>query len=579
MKALALSPLWLTVILVLVAAGASAIFVQPVSPANNTFTGNVSFAPRFYAETNSTNGAWGWNQSLQSFNTSSANYSPSWRWIGSNISGAGKMSCDLVLLNNSNGNQQVLASIGNVANATNTTFPRVNLPDTSGNHSWCVQCYDYNYTSAPGNGSVINGGSNQTCAGGVDFGRTSNYTLRVDNSTPSVVLMFPATATYNYGQGDVNPSIYVQVNVTDDNVGNCSIYHNINGSYLYNQSVATGGGVINITSSPANYSNFTANDQFNLSVLCKDTQNNSVSTSNVTVTLDWDTPGAVNCLTPGNSTRSTDHGLTLTWSNISNTGEQHFSKYQVVLAKNSSFITPEYVFNITDTETRSVSQQVQVSANTHWYWYVNASDSAGNFNVSGNCTNANPFQFQTRTEGRNLSDGWNSIGWLRAGETNLSQIANEINSISVVSAWNYTSNSFITYTAGSTVNNAITVIKGELVLVYNNLTASNEGDSTVAWESHVFAAPSIVLHNISNASAQRWNPIGITNETDAFTNVNLNNVLNCLNLSAQAWWNRSTQTFVVMPCNVFTANVTYALGDVVWVAKNKSMSADYKVLG
>ncbi len=133
----------------------------------------------------------------------------------------------------------------------------------------------------------------------------ANFTINVDTSAPTVTMDVPATNTW-----DTDGTITISYTPTDTNIANCTLYHNISGTWTANQTNTS------LTSGVQVNNTFAVSDGYYMwNVLCNDSADNSAfnSTGNFTINVDSSSPTAT-LDAPSTGTWDTDGTITISYT-------------------------------------------------------------------------------------------------------------------------------------------------------------------------------------------------------------------------------------------------------------------------
>ncbi len=340
-------------------------------------------------------------------------------------------------------------------------------------------------------------------------GRSTNTTtvlyLTIDTEDPEVTLITPLNNSF---LSDNTPDF--NVTVVDNNTDSCVLLlSSKSGSSLS----------VNVT-----VDSIVSGTEFNLTVPtdkkmdtgvyfynieCNDTRNArvNVSSSNLQVTVDNETPSEPGIISIFHQTNSTNKAPVLKWTPVV---ESNFSRYHVrALYTNNNSIA--YEINLT---TQSVNfSSMDLVSNHNYTFNVTAYDLAGNFNSSGN-TSIELLYF-TDPVCAVLNEGWNVCGAVWTAPRNLTQIGAETGA-TFVSVWN-SSHQWATCNYAASVDGQHC---NNIVNIQSPFTDNSEGsyntsinhavwvyvNQSANWSNRTWVATKLSSNiTLTNASGIGWN--------------------------------------------------------------------------
>ncbi len=235
----------------------------------------------------------------------------------------------------------LLNATGNVTGTSNSTNITISAL-TVGTYKWGCLAYDQN---SEGNWS------------------SSNYTLTVETTAPTVTLIRPTNNTKNTS----NRNIKFFYNVTDGlNIDNCSL--------IINNSVNQTNSSINKSIANLTFIQSLANADYNWSVNCSDNAGNigASTTYNITVDVDQTAP-IVRLTSPVNNYNTSNYSVNLNCSLTDNKNLTNVSFY----TNSTGSWALNYTATITGTS-NSTNRTLDILKNGTFIWNCLAYDNAGN---------------------------------------------------------------------------------------------------------------------------------------------------------------------------------------------------------
>ncbi len=253
------------------------------------------------------------------------------------------------------------------SNRTGTWGPLVNYTTVNGltNNTPFIRGIDWSDTN---NNSM---GWNVSCYNGTDHIWSGPQTFGVDANPPEIILDSPSAGSY-----EASGTLSLDYTPTDEhNLNNCSIYHNVSGSWALN--------ITNITvvSGTQDMSEMVITDDGNYiwNVICNGTASNSAwaEDTNRTFTLDTTAPTGIVFLSPSNGSVTTDTTPRISWNQ---TIETNFEKYVVKVSTSASNFTPNVIQTSNDILSRTSNETTlrELPTNDEYFLIVTAFDLAGN---------------------------------------------------------------------------------------------------------------------------------------------------------------------------------------------------------
>lgn len=455
---------------------------------------------------------------------------------------------DFVFMTNISGDSTGSCIFVTNANSSNSLYPLTKTFSVTNNSFYYYTMRDVR------DGSYV---WNVTCANASNSSQNNvsgNYNIYIGAaSNPGIVFNKPTTAVSNNANGNLT----INVTAVSSFADKCVLYGNVNttsnstqSSYaaLETQSYTSGSSIeFNETGKKRLLSNAT----YNFYVICNNSAGVSTTSSIVSFIVSRGFAQASNCLSPANNTLNSAN-VVFNWSAVSGS---NFGYYNLSV-NDSGTITNYLIYN-----NNTLSYSLNLTPDNTTYWSVVPYDKAGNANSTGNCTSALPFKITTAQVGNNLIVGWNVFAWNRA-TANLSVIGSLTGS-SIVSTWNYSSNSFVSY-IGTSTNSGVDVTRGMPVWVY----ASSASNLYLGWTTNTTP----IKIEVSNASAVTNVPVGITNFSGyTLSDINSSNGLSCFNLTAITLVNQSNGRYVNYFCGFNeSASVVAKANSVIWLSFNAS---------
>ncbi len=301
-----------------------------------------------------------------------------------------------------------------------------------------------------------------------NYNDSLSFIYRIDISPPEITLQSPQNNTY-YNITAINITYLIN---DFSIVANCTLSLNDSTTYVNSSLNQTNQNIFTITKSAADCL---------YNITCTDITNNFNTTENVLFHIDTSAPTQVSLLTPINNTFTNNNTPTLTWSQ---TVENHFANYTVLVSDNSTFPYTNYTYTIYDLSTTNYVVITPWSDGI-WYWKIIVWDLAGNsvdpgFVYTLDSTPPNAFDLLSPVNGTSDVSSTPNLVWYPSDDlyfTNYTVLVSDTNTFShnnyTYATYNATNTSYQVSTPWTT--NTIWYWK---VLAYDNATNVQNSSST-----------------------------------------------------------------------------------------------------